>query len=225
MNAISIITAFAAGILSFLSPCVLPLIPGYISYITGTSIKEEDTSKKMLKKALLFVLGFSIVFILLGATGATISRLFFEYKPIFNKVAGIILVILGISITGILEIKWFSNLNSKIDMTKLKGKSFLVGVAFGLGFTPCAGPILAGILMYASNLQTIGMGILMLAVYSLGLGIPFILTAVSINKAVRVMNKIKKYYKAISIISGILVIAIGILIFTDSVVILNRFFI
>lgn len=224
MSIISIITAFGAGILSFLSPCVLPLVPAYISYIAGSSIKEANTNKKIFLKSLLFVSGFSIIFILLGATATSLSQLFYEYKYIFNKVAGIILVILGINLTGIIQLKWLYKINSKIDLTKIKGNSFLIGLAFGLGFTPCVGTILTGILIYASNLDTIWLGIWMLIIYSLGLGIPFILTALFINKMINIMNKIKKHANIVSIISGILVILIGILIFTDNLIRLNQYF-
>lgn len=224
MSIISIITAFGAGILSFLSPCVLPLVPAYISYIAGSSIKEENTNKKIFLKSLLFVSGFSIIFILLGATATSLSQLFYEYKYIFNKVAGIILVILGINLTGIIQLKWLYKINSKIDLTKIKGNSFLIGLAFGLGFTPCVGTILAGILIYASNLDTIWLGIWMLIIYSLGLGIPFILTALFINKMINIMNRIKRHANIVSIISGILVILIGILIFTDNLIRLNQYF-
>ena len=224
MNIVSIGTSFLAGILSFLSPCVLPLVPGYISYIAGSSMKEGNTAKKMFIKSLLFVLGFSVIFILLGATATTASQLLYQYKEILNKIAGIILIVLGINLIGIVEIKWLYKFSSKIDLTKLKGNSFLIGLAFGLGFTPCVEAILAGILVYASSLDTIGQGILMLIIYSLGLGIPFILTALFVNKVVTVLDKIKKYYNIILIISGILVILIGILIFTNSLTRINGYF-
>ena len=224
MNAVSIGTSFLAGILSFLSPCVLPLVPAYISYIAGSSIKEENKDQRMLVKSLLFVLGFSIIFILLGATATTISQVFYEYKLILNKIAGVILIILGINLMGVVQIKWLYKFSSKIDVTKLKGNSFLIGLAFGLGFTPCIGTILAGIIVYASNLETVSMGILMLTIYSLGLGIPFILTALFVNKMVKVIDKIKKHSNVILIISGILVILIGILIFTDNLTRLNQIF-
>lgn len=125
---------------------------------------------------------------------------------------------------GIIQIKSLYKISSKIDLTKLKGNSFLIGLAFGLGFTPCVGTILAGILAYASNLDTVSLGIFMLAIYSLGLGIPFILTALFVNKIVKMIDKIKKYSNIILIISGILVIAIGILLLTDHIIWLNQFF-
>ena len=225
MNIISVSTSFIAGILSFLSPCILPLVPAYISYIIGDSINETNTNKKTFFKSLMFVLGFSIVFIFLGATATTISQIFYKYKEILNKIAGVILVILGINLMGIIKIKWLYKINSKFKLTKLKGHSFLIGLAFGLGFTPCVGTILAGILGYASNLDTIALGIMLLSIYSLGLGIPFILTALSVNKIVQILDKIKKYSNIISIISGIMVMMIGILIFTDNLTKINQYFI
>lgn len=224
MNLMTFITAFGAGVLSFLSPCVLPLVPAYISYITGTVVKEEIGTKKMLLKALGFVFGFSIIFLLIGATATTISKVFYNYKQILNMIAGIFLIILGINLTGLLKIKALYKFHINFDIQKIRGNSFFIGLAFGLGFTPCVGAILAGILAYASNLETVGMGMIMLVIYCLGMGIPFILVALSVNKIVNLTNRIKKHTKIISIISGILVIIIGIFIMFDKLTIINQYF-
>jgi len=223
MNIISIITAFIAGILSFLSPCVLPLVPAYISYVIGNEMNRKSSSKEIFLKALMFVFGFSTIFILLGATATTLSQTLYEYKNILNKIAGIILVILGINLTGLIQIKWLYKINFKFDIEKIKDNTFLVGLAFGLGFTPCVGTILAGILVYASNLDTVWMGLLMLIIYSLGLGIPFILTALYVNKRIKVLDVIKKHSNIILIISGILVVIIGVLIFSDNLIKVNQY--
>ena len=228
MNIISIGTAFIAGILSFISPCVLPLVPAYISYITGSSIKEIDKNKKstlkVLKKSLMFVLGFSTIFILLGITATSISQFLYEYKNIFNKIAGIILIILGINLMWIIKIKWLYKGNSKIDIGKLNNNSFLIGLAFGFGWTPCVGTILAGILVYAGNMDTILQGTILLIAYSLGLGFPFILTALFIDKILKITKNITKHGQLISIITGTLIVILGILIFLNKLTILNKYF-
>lgn len=223
MNVISISAAFIAGLLSFISPCILPLVPAYISYITGSSIKEND-NKKVIRKSILFVLGFSCIFILLGITATVISSFLYEYKNIFNKIAGVILVILGINLTGLLKIKFLYKTIGKINMDKLNNNPFLIGLAFGFGWTPCVGTVLAGILAIASNMSTILQGTFLLIVYSLGMGIPFILTGVFIDKILKVTKNIMKYGNIISIITGILIIILGILVFFNKLTILNQYF-
>ncbi len=229
MNIISIGTSFIAGILSFVSPCVLPLVPAYISYITGSNMKSlgEETKnnfKKTLLNSALFSLGFSIVFIIMGLTATSISELLHEYKDILNKIAGTILIVLGINLMGLIRIKWLYKSSNKINLIKLKDNAFLIGIAFGFGWTPCVGPILAGILVYASNMETIFQGTMLLIVYSLGLTIPFILTALFIEKLTKIFKKISKYSHIVSIVSGTIVTIIGILIFTNTLTKLNGIF-
>ncbi|MDD2627910.1 MAG: cytochrome c biogenesis protein CcdA [Clostridia bacterium] len=221
MNIISIGTSFIAGILSFVSPCVLPLVPAYISYITGSNIKNigEGTSnnvKQTLIKSILFSLGFSIVFIIMGLTVTSISELLYKYKDILNKIAGTILIVLGINLMGLIKIKWLYKSSNKINLINFKGNAILIGIAFGFGWTPCVGPILAGILVFASNMETIFQGTMLLIIYSLGLAIPFVLTALSIEKLTKVFKKVSKHSYIISIVSGAMVAIIGILIFTNT---------
>lgn len=228
LNNISLILAFSAGLLSFLSPCVLPLIPAYISYITGGAIEKTYNDKykfNVLYKSFGFVIGFSIIFILLGATATFLGNLVTAYMSMLRKIGGIIIILFGLHTIGIFKIKFlyyekrflhfnnFSNLNS-----------FVMGMAFATGWTPCIGPILSSILIYAANMDTVPKGIMLLIMYSLGLAIPFILTALAIERLSLHFKKITRYLPLISIISGILMIVMGILIFTNRLNLLSNYF-
>lgn len=220
---ITFFTAFFAGLLSFLSPCILPLIPGYISFISGISLQDlktnSDISKvksKVINNSLAFVAGFSLVFISFGASATLIGSFLMKYSKIITYISGIIIIILGIHLTGILRIAALYNekrLNIVQKPVNLFG-SFLIGFAFAFGWTPCIGPILAAILALAASQKTLNQGIFLLTCYSLGLAIPFILTAYSITFFFKIFDKIKKHLYIIEWISGILLIIIGILIIT-----------
>ena len=220
---VSLITAFVAGLLSFLSPCVLPLIPGYISFISGASLQEltatDDISKvrrKVIYNSLAFVLGFSVVFILLGASATAISKLMLRYLRPISIVAGCVIIIIGLHTMGIFKIsalyseKRFQTNTRPVNVFG----SFVIGLAFAFGWTPCIGPILAGILAVAAAQNTVWKGIRLLAVYSLGLGIPFMITAYSITLFLKLFDKIKKYLNIIEWIAGLLLVIIGILMIT-----------
>ncbi len=220
---ITLITAFVAGIISFLSPCVLPLIPGYISFISGSSLKEmmERENLKKIKHDVIwnsfaFVAGFSAIFISLGASATFIGRFLLQHLNTFSMVAGIVVIILGLHMTGIFRIKALYHEkrihHSKEPMNLFE--SFLLGLAFAFGWTPCIGPILAGILAIAATGDSVGYGILLLASYSLGLGIPFMLTAYSLTFFFKWFTKMKKHMNKIEIIAGILLIIIGVLMMT-----------
>lgn len=226
---ISFGVAFLAGIVSFLSPCVLPLIPGYLSFVSGVSAEEmrQETKPALLTariffSALFFVLGFSTVFILLGASATGIGQFLVSRLRIFSKIAGALIVLLGLHVTGLF--KWNFLLREKRFEVRTKGLgwfgSFAVGATFAFGWTPCIGPILAGILAYAGTRETVFQGVVLLVFYSLGLGIPFLLTAVGIPQFFRFFGKMKRWMRAIEIASGILLVFIGVLIFTDRLTIL-----
>lgn len=229
MTDISFILSFSAGLISFLSPCVLPLVPAYISYITGTTIDEIATKKTklyVLYRAIGFVVGFSIIFILMGASITSLGKIFITNQAIFKKIAGILIFIFGLHTTGILKIKFFyyekrllpfKNTNSNLG-------AILMGMAFAAGWTPCVGPILSSILLYASSFQTINKGILLLLSYSLGLGVPFVLTAIAIESLSVKLKKLNKYLKLISVLSGLLMMIMGILIFTNKMGLLSQYF-
>ncbi|HDQ26231.1 MAG TPA: cytochrome c biogenesis protein CcdA [bacterium] len=220
---VTFITAFIAGLISFLSPCVLPLIPGYISFISGASLKQLSDSTELKKVrgrvmagSLFFVLGFSAVFILLGASATSIGSLLSAYMRPLSTAAGIVIIILGIHMTGVLKLTPLYR-EKKIHLHKKPVTifgAFIIGMAFAFGWTPCIGPILAGILIIAGGQDTVWHGILLLAVYSLGLGIPFLLTAWSITLFFRFFDKFKKHFTLIEWIAGLMLITIGILILT-----------
>ncbi len=228
MNGISIAMAFAGGLLSFLSPCVLPLVPAYIGYLTGSAVSEINTREQkahLLAKSLGFVLGFSFVFMVLGASVTTLGSLLITNKLLFQKISGIAIIILGIHLTGFIKLK---KLYYEKRLFPLSGKvnkagSFFVGMAFAAGWTPCIGPILSSILIFAGNMETISMGITMLGFYSLGLAVPFVLVAALIEKFSQYFKKYSKYLRYVSLISGILLIIMGILIFNDKVGVLGTY--
>ena len=221
MANISILAAFLAGVISFVSPCVLPLVPAYISFISGISIQEltqGEDKKRALKgviiNSLLFVAGFSLIFIGLGASATLVGQFLLSKMDIFAKVAGVIIVIFGLHTAGLFKIR-FLNYEKRFQARKKIGPlgSFLVGLAFAFGWTPCVGPILAGILAVASTQETIKQGIFLLSSYSLGLGIPFILTGVGINRFFIIFGKLKKHFRWVEMISGALLVIVGALIF------------
>ncbi|MFN8008902.1 MAG: cytochrome c biogenesis protein CcdA [Terriglobia bacterium] len=232
MGNVSLISAFVAGLLSFVSPCVLPLVPAYISFISGISLdhlKGEDARRgrrKVILSAVLFIAGFSTIFILLGASATYAGQVFLRNKILFNRIAGAMLILFGLHVAGLFQIK-FLNYEKRFNFQKkpvgILG-SYLVGLAFAAGWTPCIGPILAAILVMASDQETSGQGMILLSSYSLGLGIPFFLTAVALNTFFNVFNWIKRHYRAIETISGILLVVLGFLVMTNQLSRLAKLF-
>lgn len=217
MEGVSIFSAVVAGLLSFVSPCVLPLIPAYVSYISGESIEElrggEHSSRKVLINSIAFVIGFSIVFVLLGASATLIGNLLIRNMRIFKIIAGIVMIVFGLHISGVIRINLLNyekRLKTQKQNTSFVG-ALLLGFAFSFGWTPCVGPILGAILLQASTAETLGKGILLLSLYSAGLGIPFVLTAVAINVFFSAFSRIKKYFRAIEIVAGVFLVVMGIL--------------
>ena len=229
---VTLIAAFAAGFLSFVSPCVLPLIPGYISFVSGVSVEEMKadaapaTSRlQVFLTSLAFVIGFSLVFIALGASATAIGKFMFAKLPLLSKIAGVILIIFGLHTMGVFRLAFLDTEKRVHSQRKPAGPlgAMLVGVAFAFGWTPCIGPILGGILAIAGSKNSVGEGILLLAVYSLGLGIPFLLTSLAINQFFGAAKKIRRYYHGIELASGVLLIAIGVLIITGQLTIIVRY--
>lgn len=221
---VTYIGAFIAGLLSFLSPCVFPLIPSYITYITGISfadLQAEHPSHIIRQKSILhslcFICGFTAVFVLLGASATYIGSFLHENATIIRKVGGVLLVLLGIHVTGILHLNFL--LGEKRVSIKHKpagyAGSFLVGIAFAAGWTPCIGPILAAILAVAATEESVYQGILLLLLYSLGLGVPFFLSALAMHRFLVIFNRFKKYIHIFEIISGVFLMVIGVLIYTN----------
>ena len=220
MPNVGIIAAMFGGFISFVSPCVLPLVPAYITFVSGLSIDELKNSKdsKKTKKVLMlsfsFVLGFSVIFILLGAALAGLFSAFFK-QPFFYRIAGSVLIFFGLHLAGVIPIRFLQyekRLNINPKEVGIAG-AFLIGISFAVGWSPCIGPILAGILAIAGVQGGATEGMLLLAAYSFGLGIPFILTAIAANKFVTFSSVMRKHYKLIEIISGVFLIGIGIMIF------------
>ena len=226
---VSLSIAFFAGFISFISPCVLPLIPGYISFICGTTLNELDNKSKnfILKKSIFFSLGFSLVFISLGATATFIGSFLLQNSKILSIGSGIIIIFFGIYLLEIIKINFlnknFGNFNIKYSNNLLF--PFSVGVGFGFGWTPCIGPILGSILAFASMEDSIYKGILLLSLYSLGLAIPFVLSSLLIKRFLIFSKSAKKYLINIKKISAIILIITGILIVTGKLQILGFYLI
>ncbi|MFZ3092053.1 MAG: cytochrome c biogenesis protein CcdA [Nitrospirota bacterium] len=222
---ISLLLAFSAGLFSFLSPCVLPLVPSYVSYITGLSFEDltnkterTDILKTTVFNSLLFILGFSVVFISLGASASYIGKLMVSYQEIIRKVGGVIIIIFGLFIMGILKMN-FLQVEKKMHIkSKPAGYigSFLVGIGFAAGWTPCVGPILGSILLFASTSGSVATGIKLLTIYSIGLALPLFISALAINSFLSYFKKFHKYIRIITIASGLLLVFLGILIYTNS---------
>jgi cytochrome c-type biogenesis protein len=227
---VTLLAAFVAGFLSFISPCVLPLIPGYISFVSGASLEEMRSQggaarRLVLARSLAFVLGFSLVFIAFGASASAIGQFISDKSPILAKVAGILIIIFGLHMMGVFRLAFLDSEKRAQTQRKPAGPvgALLVGVAFAFGWTPCIGPILAGILVVAGSQETIGKGVLLLVVYSLGLGLPFVLTSLAIDRFFSVAAAIRRHYHAIELSSGGLLVAIGLLIFTGQLTVIVRY--
>lgn len=220
MNSISYLLTFTEGILTFISPCILPMLPIYFVYLAGTSESSESNLNKsrLLKNSIGFVIGFTLVFVALGATVTSLGHFLVNNRDILLKISGIAMIVFGLNFIGILNLR-FLNIEKRIDL-KVDRLGFLssivFGMVFGFGWTPCLGAFLGSALLLASNSDTILQGMLLLFVYSIGLGIPFILTAIAFEKFKESIRKIQKYSRAIGIISGILLIIAGILVYTDT---------
>ena len=220
---IEIFIAFGAGLISFLSPCVLPLIPGYIAYISGSSLNELLEKKDVnLLPIILFTFGFSIVFIIFGASATFLGKFLLSNSFPLRIIAGVIIIFFSLHIIGIINIK-FLNYEKKIyaDRNNTIFSSILIGMAFAFGWTPCIGPILGSILILASTTENIGKGILLLSSYSLGLAIPFILSGYLIQKFILLSKNIKKKMNIITKVGGILLFLTGILILTNQLQVLG----
>jgi cytochrome c-type biogenesis protein len=230
MDQINILTAFVFGLLSFVSPCVLPIIPGYISFISGYSLNEMTGDNTAAKRAILvnttvFIAGFTLVFVLMGAAATSIGKVLNENLTLISKIAGAVIIVFGLHMIGIFKIG-FLNYEKRFHLQDKKLGilgSFAVGSAFAFGWTPCIGPVLAGILAIASQQDTVMQGIVLLFSYSLGLGIPFFLTALSINKFFNVFNRIKKHFHAIEVFGGVMLVAVGILMITNYLTIIASY--
>lgn len=219
---VSVTMAFIAGVVSFLSPCVLPIVPSYVTFITGMTLDEltaRGTASARAKAALhafLFVLGFTLVFVTLGATATVFGAVLQRSLPLLQQVGGVVIVLFGLYLVGLLRPPALMR-DRRVHLASrpagLAG-SVLVGVAFGAGWTPCVGPVLASILLYAGTTATMGTGMLLLGAYAIGLGIPFFVAAVALNWYVAGARRLTRWLRPVEVVAGTLLIAVGVLLFT-----------
>jgi cytochrome c-type biogenesis protein len=229
MDNVSVIMAFTAGLLSFLSPCVLPLVPAYIAYLTGSALDETNTSNNkrfLLYKSIFFVLGFTIIFLLMELSISSLSRLFASHKSIFRLASGILIIIFGVHMTGLFKLKFLYSEKRLLSFFENRKKigPILLGMAFAAGWSPCIGPVLSSILFYAGSMETVWQGLVLLLFYSAGMAIPFILTALTIESFSKYFKKISRHLNLISVISGILLVVMGLLLVSNKFILLNQYF-
>jgi cytochrome c-type biogenesis protein len=225
MHDVSLYMAFIAGIISFLSPCVLPLVPGYVSFVSGVSVEEIGTAKEqktVIVNSVLFILGFSIIFVLLGASATWTGVLFAANKTVFTKIAGLVIIFFGIFKLGVIRsFAFYKDTRFHIRDRKFGTLgALIIGAAFAFGWTPCVGPILGTILAYAGTLGKVNLGVLLLLAYSMGLAIPFLAVAIGLNRFLGLFDRIKKHLRLIEVTSGIIMIILGLLIFSDKLILI-----
>jgi cytochrome c-type biogenesis protein len=233
ISQISLFAAFSAGLLSFVSPCVLPLVPSYLSYITGLSVenlaKVEERARfksAIILNSLLFIAGFSVVFIAFGASASLMGQLLYEYQDVIRKIGGVLIIIFGLYLLGILKLNFFMTerrlMHFEARPVGYLG-SFLIGTAFAAGWTPCVGPVLGAILAYASTTESMSSGVMLLSAYSFGLGLPFFLTAFGMDTFLSYFKSLRTYLGGVSVISGGLLVVVGVMIYADSMTLITSF--
>lgn len=226
LGSVSLPIAFGAGFLSFFSPCILPLIPVYIMYMAGVNLESELEERRLIAvtRTIGFIIGFTIIFLIMGTSASFIGKIFIRNKDIFSKVSGALIVIFGLSMMGIIKLG-FLNMGSKVKSPKKVTNwfsSILMGMAFAAGWTPCFGPILASILIYAGGADTVSKGVYLLLVYSIGMAIPFLITALFINVFSKFLEKTEKVIVYIPKIGGLIMVIFGILVFFNKVIDISR---
>jgi len=235
LNVVTLAAALAAGLLSFASPCVVPLVPAYLSYITGLSIEQlsdnqsQAQHRQIVTSSLAFVIGLALIFTLLGASASLIGQVLTEYQPVIIQLAGILIIVFGLQMLGILKLDFLYR-EKRFDFVRWRKSygylgSVAMGAAFGVGWTPCVGSFLSAIFALAAQSNTVYQGMLLLFVYAMGLGIPFIVTAVVVNRLTTGLNRIKRHMRTLTMASGLLLIAMGILVFTNQLALISAWFI
>ena len=206
------VISFLEGIITFISPCLLPMLPIYLSYFAGNATQEKETSARVLKNALGFVLGFTLVFVAMGALAGTLGGLVRRYQVAVNLVTGAVVVFFGLNFLGVFRVNLFHGSRRAMNNRSLGfGSALLFGIVFSVGWTPCVGAFLGSALMMASQQGQVLVGILMLLCYSLGLGIPFVLSALLIDRLRDTFDFIKRHYRVVNLICGMMLIVIGVL--------------
>jgi cytochrome c-type biogenesis protein len=228
-ESLGVMVAFSAGVLSFLSPCVLPLFPSYLSFITGMSVERlsaevqrADRTRILLHSAA-FILGFSTVFVSLGASFSAAGQFFLDYRDWIRYAGGLLIIVFGLYIAGVLRIGAFGRTHQLQIRSKPAGYlgSFLVGITFAIGWTPCVGPILGSILTLAGNEKTVQQGVGLLLAYSAGLGLPFLLFSVALGAFLRLFKRWRPLIPALERAAGVLLVVVGVLVLTNYYVVLN----
>lgn len=232
ISQITLLAAFGAGLLSFVSPCVLPLVPSYVSYITGLSIDQlraptgrYHVRKTIIVNSLLFIGGFSVVFIAFGLSASLFGQWLFNYQDYLRKIGGGLIVLFGLYVLGVFNFGFLSQERRLHFQSRPVGYlgSFLIGVTFAVGWTPCVGPILTSILLYAGTTDTFVDGLVLLVFYSLGLGLPLLVTALWLDRFLTHFRQIQNYIKPLSLMSGVLLVAVGGLLFSNSFFLLTSY--
>jgi cytochrome c-type biogenesis protein len=224
LSPLLVVTALAAGMVSFASPCVLPLVPAYLGFITGRSAEELQQAQgkaraKIVTLGLAFVFGLAVIFALLGASASLLGQTLLQNLPILWKVGGVVVVIFGLQMLGVLRIPFLYRTarvaEIKPNASGNHAGAFVMGLAFGAGWTPCVGPFLASLLALASSQETVSAGVILLLVYALGLGVPFLLAGLAVDRSLSVMRSVRPHMLAIERLSGGLLIGMGVLLFTE----------
>lgn len=223
LTPLTLLLAAGAGFLSFVSPCVLPLLPAYLGYMTGMTADElqapqdAPTRVHVLGRSVAFVLGLSLVFAALGASASAVGQVLLRNQTIILRVAGLLVVVLGLHTLGLIRIPWLYQ-EKRLNLGGANGTyvgALLLGAAFAAGWTPCIGPFLAGLLALASQERTVGQGTLLLFVYGLGLGIPFVIAGMALSASMRLLAVVRAHMHLLELVSGFLLVGMGLLIFSD----------
>ncbi|TLY27535.1 MAG: cytochrome c biogenesis protein CcdA [Nitrospirae bacterium] len=232
IHQISLFAAFTAGLLSFVSPCVLPLVPSYLSYITGLSVEQlADATQRqkfrtsILLNSLLFIAGFSAVFVAFGASASLIGQMLIVYQDYIRRIGGILIILFGLYLLGVLNLR-FLQVERRLHFSSRPAGylgSFLIGVAFAAGWTPCVGPVLGTILLYASTTDALLDGVTLLTFYSLGLGLPLFAAALGVDRFLDYFKQVRSYLWGVSAISGVFLVVVGVMIYANSLTLITSF--
>ncbi|MCG2831141.1 MAG: cytochrome c biogenesis protein CcdA, partial [Desulfobacteraceae bacterium] len=229
VEAVTYPAAFLAGLLSFFSPCILPIIPSYFTFITGFSLEEltidynSEIRRKVFFSTVSYVLGFSFVFILMGASASFLGNIIYKYSDVIRITGGVLIIILGIHLTGLIRIPYLF-LEKRVNIAKKPAHflgTFIIGMAFAAGWTPCIGPLLGSILVIASNQETVWQGVILLSIYSLGLAIPFVVISIFINFILKFIRKVSVALKYVNIVAGIMLIFVGLFLVSNKMYLLT----
>ena len=232
-ESVSLLAAIAAGFISFISPCVLPIVPGYLSFISGANMAQlkageavPGLARRVAITSLAFVMGFSTVFVALGAAATMAGYVLQQYKRQLGMIGGAVIIVLGLHTAGVFRIKWLLYEKRAEVRTRPLGLlgAYVVGLAFAFGWTPCIGPILGAILLYAAQQETVMQGVLLLMAYSVGLGVPFVAAGLAVNRFLAASGRLRRHMRVVEYVSAALLIGVGVLLLTDQLAALARYF-